>query len=246
MLRKALSSSGDIIEFSTLESRCVYLSNERMKMQYKYIKYCSEKMCSDLIRRGWRRFGDYFSRPSCDNCDKCLSLRIDVNNFDFTKSVRKVLRKNDQTKMIIRKPSVSHEHLKLYEKYHKFMQVKKGWDYYSVNADSYYDLYVKGFSTFGREILYIHDSKLVGVDLVDFLDDGLSAIYFYYDPDYMHLSLGNYSIYKQIEMAKERELKWIYMGYYVKACDSLNYKEKFKPYQILRNHPEFDESDHWE
>jgi arginine-tRNA-protein transferase len=244
-MKKALSSSGDIVEFSTLESKCVYLSNERMKMEYKYIKYCSEKLSSDLIKRGWRRFGDYYSRPNCDACDKCLSLRIDVEKFNFSKSVRKVLAKNRDTKMILRKPSVSVEHLNLYEKYHRYMQIKKGWDYYSVNADSYHDLYAKGFSTFGREILYIRDSKLVGVDLVDFLDDGLSAIYFYYDPDFSKYSLGNYSIYKQIEMAKERELKWIYLGYYVKECDSLNYKINYKPYQILRNNPDLSEVAVW-
>ncbi len=125
------------------------------------------------------------------------------------------------------------------------MQLKKGWDYYNVNSESYYDLYVKGFGIFGREILYIRDSKLVGVDLVDFLDDGLSSIYFYYDPDFSKFSLGNYSIYKQIEMAKERELKWIYLGYYVKECDSLNYKINYKPYEILQNSPNFEQESIW-
>jgi arginine-tRNA-protein transferase len=153
--------------------------------------------------------------------------------------------KNKDTKIIIRKPSVSMEHLNLYEKYHRYMQKKKEWDYYPVNADSYYDLYAKGYSTFGREIIYIRDSKLVGVDLVDFLDDGLSAIYFYYDPDYNKFSLGNFSIYKQIELAKERNLKWIYLGYYVKDCDSLNYKINFSPNEILQNNPELGEAAIW-
>ena len=244
-MKKALSSTGDIVEFSTLESKCVYLPYEKMKMEYKYIKYCSEKLSTDLIRRGWRRFGDYYSRPKCNDCNKCQSLRIDVESFKFTKSVRRVMSKNKDTKIILRKPSVSMEHLNLYEKYHRHMQLKKGWDYYSVNADSYHDLYAKGFSTFGREILYIRDSKLVGVDLVDFLDDGLSAIYFYYDPDYHKLSLGNYSIYKQIELAKERNLKWIYLGYYVKECDSLNYKINYQPYQTLQNSPDCDKEAIW-
>ena len=245
MLQSSLGSGRDIVEFSTLESKCVYLSSELMKMEYKYIKHCSPNLNSNLIQRGWRRFGDYYSRPNCNSCDKCQSLRIDVQRFEFSKSARKILKNNSDTKIIIRKPSVSNEHLNLYEKYHRFMQVKKGWDYYSVNSDSYYDLYVKGFSTFGREILYIRENKLVGVDLVDFLDDGLSAIYFYYDPDFSKFSLGNYSIYKQIEMAKHKELKWIYLGYYVKECDSLNYKINYKPHQILHNNPRFNEATTW-
>lgn len=245
MLRSALSSKSDIVEFSTLESECVYLKDELMKMQYKYIKHSTPSLNAKLISRGWRRFGDYYSRPNCNSCSKCQSLRIDVEKFNFTKSVRKVLSKNLDTKMIIRKPSASKEHLILYEKYHKFMQLKKGWEYYSINLDSYYDLYVKGFGIFGREILYIRDQKLVGVDLVDFLDDGLSSIYFYYDPNFSKFSLGNYSIYKQIEMAKDRELKWIYLGYYVKDCDSLNYKINYKPYEILQNNPNFNEVSIW-
>jgi len=240
-----LSLSSNIIEFSTLESKCVYLSNERMKMEYKYIKSSSQNFNSDLVKRGWRRFGDYYSRPKCDNCNKCISLRIDVENFQFSSSQRKILTKNADTKMIIRKPSVSLEHLKLYDIYHKHMKNKKDWDYYKVNFDSYYDLYVKGFSTFGKEILYIRDSKLVGVDLVDFIDDGLSAIYFYYDPSYSKFSLGNYSLFKQIEIAKEKELPWIYLGYYVKDCGSLNYKLNFKPYQTLQNNPGLKEADIW-
>ncbi len=244
-MKKALSYGGDIVEFSTLESKCVYLSDERMKMEYKYIRQCSPSFCLDLVKRGWRRFGDYYSRPNCNSCNKCLSLRINVNEFKFSKSVRKVFSKNRDTKIVIREPSVSLEHLKLYEKYHKFMQLKKGWDYYSVTADSYYDLYAKGFSTFGKEIIYIRDGKLVGVDLVDFLDDGLSSIYFYYDPDFSKLSLGNYSIYKQIKMAKLENLKWIYLGYYIKDCSSLNYKEKYKPYEILQHNPNLHEDAIW-
>lgn len=244
-MKKTPNSGRDVIEFSTLESRCVYLPNERMKMEYKYITDCSKELGLDLVRRGWRRFGNYFSRPNCGPCNKCLSLRIDVQNFNFSKSIKKVINKNKETKIIIQKPSVSYKHIKLYEKYHRYMQRKKGWDYYNITSSSYYDLYVKGFSTFGREILYYRDDKLIGVDLIDTLDDGISSIYFYYDPSFSKYSLGNYSIYKEIELAKQKDLKWIYLGYYVRDCDSLNYKIKYMPYQILQNLPSLDEEDIW-
>jgi arginine-tRNA-protein transferase len=120
------------------------------------------------------------------------------------------------------------------------MQETKNWEYYPLNEESYADLYAKGFSTYGYEVLYIRDKKLVGVDIVDFLEDGVSSIYFYYDPDYRAYSLGKYSIYKQIEFAKKRDLKWIYIGYSVKDCASLNYKENYKPHQVLKNSPSLD------
>lgn len=245
-MRKVPLVDTDIIEFSTLQSPCVYLKGQKMKMAYKYIKDCSLSLSTKLVQRGWRRFGHYYSRPACDGCKACLSMRIDVNAFVFSKSARRVIKKNEATRVLVRKPTISDEHLNLYEKYHRYMQEKKGWEYYPVNADSYADLYAKGFSSYGYEILYIRDQKLIGVDLVDFLEDGLSAIYFYYDPEYSYLSLGRFSLYKQIEMARERELEWIYLGYYVKECDSLNYKNDYKPNQVLHNEPDLNDPAHWE
>jgi len=244
-MRKSPFRENDIIEFSTLKSRCVYLEDQNMTMQYKYINNCTESLNADLVKRGWRRFGKYFSRPNCESCNACESLRIDVKNFTFSKSQRRLLKKNQDTGILVRKPWVTQDHLRLYEKYHRFMETKKGWDYFEINADSYHDLYIKGFSTFGNEILYYRDHKLIGVDLIDYMDDGISSIYFYYDPDYREFSLGTYSLLKQIEFAKKRELDWIYLGYYVKECESLNYKERYKPYQILQNLPDLNEKFIW-
>ncbi len=245
-MRKVPLVDTDIIEFSTLQSPCVYIKGEQMKMEYKYIKDCSLELSSKLVQRGWRRFGHYYSRPDCGTCSACESMRTDVNAFIFSKSVRRVMKKNEGTRVLVRKPSISQDHLALYEKYHRYMEKKKGWEYYPLTLESYGDLYAKGFSSYGYEILYIRDNKLIGVDLVDFLEDGLSAIYFYYDPDYAHLSLGKFSLYKEIEMAKERDLSWIYLGYYVKECPSLSYKDTYKPNQILRNNPTMDEATLWE
>ena len=184
-MRKVPLVDTDIIEFSTLQSPCVYIKGQEMKMAYKYIKDCSLELSSKLIQRGWRRFGHYYSRPECGGCQACQSMRIDVDAFHFSKSARRVMKKNKQTRVLLRKPSVSQEHLALYEKYHRHMEEKKGWEYYPLTLESYADLYAKGFSSYGYEILYIRDEKLIGVDLVDFLEDGLSAIYFYYDPEYL-------------------------------------------------------------
>jgi len=234
----------DIIEFSTLKTRCAYLHDRQMKMEYKFIKNCPPHINEKLVKRGWRRFGHYFSRPKCENCNECKSLRIDVKNFKPTRSQRRVF-KQKGINFIIKKPSVTKEHLTLYEKYHRHMQKRRGWDYYSVNEDSYTDLYIKGFSSYGKEIQYYYKKRVVAVDLVDFLDDGISANYFYYDPDLAKLSLGVYSLLVQIELAKKKGLLWIYPGYFVKDCQSLNYKASYRPHQVLRNLPEFDEKPIW-
>ncbi len=234
-MNKRVEFSENIIEFSTLETNCVYQSGKRMKMRYKYIKDPPLFINSKLIQDGWRRFGNYFSKPICKDCTDCLSLRIDVKNFRFSKSQRRVFKKNKDTKIIIRRPSITKEHLELYEKYHIYMEEKKGWEYIPITPENYKDLYMEGASFYGKEVLYFIDGKLVGVDLIDFLEDGISAIYFFYDPDYAKYSLGKYSLLKEIEFAKKLDLDWIYLGYAVKNCNSLNYKFEYKPYQILQS-----------
>ena len=233
-MNKRVEFGENIIEFSTLETNCVYQSNKRMKMQYKYIKNPLLSINSKLIENGWRRFGNYFSKPICKRCSDCLSLKIDVKNFKFSKSQRRVFKKNRDTKVLIRKPSITKEHLELYEKYHLYMKQKKGWDYIPITPENYKDLYMEGASFYGKEVLYFIDGNLVGVDLIDFLENGISAIYFFYDPDYSKYSLGKFSLLKEIEFAKKLDLDWIYLGYAVENCDSLNYKFEYKPYKVLQ------------
>lgn len=234
-----------IVEFSTLPAKCAYLKDETMRMEYKFIEDCPSHLSQRLIQRGWRRFGEYYSRPNCQDCNKCLSLRIKADEYRFSKSAKRTIRKNVKTRFLIQKPTLTKSHLNLYEKYHKHMEAKKSWKHYSLSPNSYHELYVSGAMDFGQEVLYFVDEKLVGVDLIDFLDDGISSIYFFYDPDYAYLSLGRFSIYQQILIAQIHKLPYIYLGYYVKECDSLSYKADYKPYEILQGEPSLDELAIW-
>lgn len=234
------------IDFSTLETECVYLKDKRMKMSYKYIKNCPLKFNEELTERGWRRFGEYFSRPECENCNECKSLKIDVANFKLSRSQKRAFKKNKNTKIVIQKPTVTKYHMDIYRKYHKYMEFRKDWKYYPLNVENYKDLYIKGYGEFGKEVLYFIDDKLVGIDLIDMLKDGISSIYFFYDPDFAKYSLGTFSILKQIELAKKLSLSWIYLGYYVEDCNSLNYKAIYKPYKTLLGSPSITENYIWD
>lgn len=233
------------IEFSSLPSNCHYLKNKISTMHYKYIYDCGFELNSNLVKRGWRRFGRYFSRPNCKDCFECKNLRIDVKNFKFSKNARRIINKNKNTKIYIQNPSLSFAHLDIYVKYHKYMQEKRGWQYYPVSAQTYNELYVEGANSYGKEVLYFVDERLIGVDLVDFTDDGISSIYFFYDPEYSYLSLGKYSIYQQILLAKGNDLRYIYLGYYVENCQSLKYKAEYKPHELLIGLPELNENVFW-
>ena len=234
-----------LTQFTTLEEQCSYLSDKMQRIHYKYIDECSNKYQNRLVKRGWRRFGQLFLRPNCDGCSECKSIKIDVKNYEFSKSARRVIRKNANTQIVIQKPEVTQEHIKLYNKFHAHQSKKKGWKHRTIEEDHYFNSFVDGANDFGKEVLYFSDKKLIGVDLIDMVDDGISSIYFFYDPDFAYLSLGNFSLYIQINMAMELNLKWIYLGYYVKECDSLNYKDKFKPYLTLQGDPTIKEKAIW-
>ena len=227
----------NLLRESMGEDKCSYLPNTQQTTHYKIIDNCSSQNCEALIDRGWRRFGAMFFRPICQECEKCESFKIDVDHFEFSKSQRRILRKNTQTKMYIQKPQVTSEHLALFEKYHLHMKDKRAWAHEETDAKHYYASFVHGHGNFGYEILYYIEDKLVGIDLVDILEKGISSIYFYYDPDYEKHSLGTYSMLQQIQLAKKNKLAWIYMGYYVQGCQSLEYKSRYTPYHVLKGRP---------
>jgi len=231
-------------EFLT-NDKCSYLSDKNQTTHYKVIENCSTLQCQELIERGYRRFGKMYFRPICSTCDECKSIKIDVDNFTLSKSQRRVIKKASKIKSYVQRPTISKTHIELFEKYHLYMRDKKGWEYTPVTPDGYFSSFVDAYHEFGYEVLYFDGDKLIGVDLIDILDDGVSSIYFYYDPDYMEYSLGKLSLYNQILFAKEFQKKWIYLGYYVEDCPSLAYKSHYKPYLTLKGKPDITENYEW-
>jgi arginine-tRNA-protein transferase len=234
-----------VLKECALDESCAYLQGLEQTTHYKIIESCTTEQCEALIERGWRRFGNMFFRPICSGCTACESIKIDVKNFRFSKSARRIIRKNSGLAIRIQRPTITHEHLDLFRRYHDYMEERKGWENQPVNARNYYMSFVHGYNDFGYEVLYFDHDKLIAVDLIDLLPDGISSIYFYYDPDYASCSLGKYSLYRQIMLAQKRSLSWIYLGYYVEACPSLSYKKEYRPFHMLRSRPREDEEPDW-
>ena len=232
-------------DFCMLDYDCAYLPNKTVRMNYKHIEKATQKYNTALIHRGWRRFGSYYFHPICNGCNECKSLRINVNEFKLSKSQKKSIKRNRDTEIIIQKPSLTQAHLDLYNRYHAFKHQKDDWSHRNISPREYKENFVEGAHEFGKEVLYIQDGKIIGVDLIDILDDGISSIYFYYDPDFPRLSLGVYSLLYQIELAKILELDWIYLGYWVDGCKAFAYKSNFQPQELLNDFPPIDEIAFW-
>lgn len=234
------------IEFVEENRDCSYFDNENSDIRYRYLHNCTKEDYQNMLEHGWRRFGKMHFVPECKNCTKCVSMRIDVANYKFSRSEKRVFRKNLDTKLYIQTPSLTLDHLRLYDKYHSHMSEKKKWSYTPIEPSEYDRSYVQGKTDYTKEFLYVRDDKLIGVALVDMLPKSISAIYCFYDHDYEDLSIGKFSILAQIKIAKELNVPYIYLGYWIDKHSSMGYKEAYSPFEILKNRASLEEETIWE
>ena len=215
-------------------SRCGYLPDREWSLEYEMIADLSAIEYQQRMLTGWRRFGNMLFRPQCDGCRACRSLRVDAARFVPNRSQRRALKLNaGQVQIKIGVPAVSRARLQLYDRYHAFQADFKSWPLHPAkDAASYRESFVHN-PDFTEEWNYYLDGQLIGVGYVDDLPTGLSAIYFFYDPDQRERSLGTYNVLAVIAEAARRGRPFVYLGYHVAGCRSLAYKANFRPHQIL-------------
>lgn len=214
-------------------------------MHYRFIEDCDVETYQAMLARGWRRFGQVFFRPICAACHECRSLRVDVEAFAPNRSMRRTLQQNRDLEIILQPPSLTGAHLGLYERYHADMAVRRGWREKDESPLDYYMTFIEGHQDFGRELLFLLGDRLVCVALVDVLPRAISAVYCFYDPQLRSRSLGVQSVLTEIELARERSLPYVYLGYWVADNVSMRYKARYRPHELLEGRPGFEEEPKW-
>jgi arginine-tRNA-protein transferase len=222
-----------IFRFVAPPSRCGYLPQQTWRLEYEQFAAISPAEYMERMRDGWRRFGDMLFRPQCPRCTACQSIRVLVDRFRPNRSQRRTHKLNEGAVQVrIGTPAVGRDKLELYDRYHAHQSEEKGWPFHEPkDAEDYVRSFVENpFPT--QEWCYYLDSKLIGVGYVDDLPDGLSAIYFFYDPDERGRSLGTWNVLNIIEYARSRRIAHVYLGYFVSGCRSMAYKARFLPNQV--------------
>lgn len=216
--------------FLSAPDECSYLPNERAQLRYELAPSLTSTDYMTRLREGWRRFGPIMFRNECPTCRKCQSLRVPVGTFRPSASQRRAWSKNSgDVRITIDTPSSSPEKVDLFRRFHRHGHQTKGW-----SADPGHDLRLFTSNPFPtEEWSYYIGERLVAVGYTDVLPEGLSAIYFFHDPDEGKRSLGTFNVLNAIEVARARRLPHVYLGYYVKGCRSLEYKERFQPNESL-------------
>ncbi len=219
--------------FLTLPHECGYLpGREAVSLVVEPGTGVERPLYSRLVLRGFRRSGNLVYRPHCNACSACVSLRVNAPAFRPSRSQRRLWRRNEDLRCEWRAPVCDEEHFQLYARYLAGRHAGGGMD--SPTPESYRNFL---FAT-GLETVFL-DCRLAGrlvcVAVVDVLDDGLSAVYTFFDPDLAQRGLGIYAIMQGIAEARARGLEWMYLGYWIDACRRMNYKNRFRPYQLYRN-----------
>lgn len=215
---------------------CSYLPDETASLEYRYLLDIAPAEFEAMLARGWRRQGACFFRPGCPRCTKCRSLRVDAAAFSPNKGQRRCLKKNEGVRLVVRKPSLTREHLDVFNAYHADMHLRRGWSREHTTAEEYARTFLAGHFEFAQEFLYLRGSELVGVGLVDVTPGALSSIYFYHRPHWRPLGPGTFSALKELEYAKQTGRRWLYLGYWIAENASMSYKNRFTPHEILERY----------
>lgn len=236
----------DLIRFVTEPSSCPYLPEESAQLEYRVPAQLNSELLEQLIQRGWRRFGNYVFRPQCKMCQQCRPLRIVLDEFRPSKSQRRNLRRNQHVDVQVFRPGVTDEHIELFNAYHRDMSDRRQWPGNTTSFQDYYESFIGGQYEFAHEFQYRLDGRLIGVGMVDVLSEGLSSAYFYHDPVWRKLGPGTFSILTEIEWAKAHSLKYAYLGYWIRENQSMAYKARFGPHELLEVCVDTGETPNWQ
>lgn len=236
----------ELLHFIESPRECSYLQRETASLEIRGVAAMDPAEYAGLLGRGYRRFGWQVFRPACPNCAKCRSIRIPVRAFEPNGSERRVLRRNAHIRAELHPLFVTEAHIALYNAWHGCMHQHRGWPLQQITFDAYRSEFLSGASDSGRQWLYFNRERLVGVALMDEVPGAISLVYFFYDPGWRAGSPGTFSILNQLLYAKSSGLDFAYLGYWIEECQSMSYKGRFHPREILARYPGEGESPVWE
>lgn len=185
---------------------------------------------SRLVRLGFRRSGHYTYRPQCLACAECIPVRIDCANFSANRSQQRTWKKNIELTAIPRGLAFDPEHYDLYRRYQGNRHKGGGMD---LDDEEQYERFLLNSNVATQLIEFRAGDELRMVSVIDVLEDGLSSVYTFFDPQFPSHGLGTFNILWQIALCNSLELPYLYLGYWIADSRKMAYKIRFQPIQML-------------
>jgi len=228
--------------YLTAPSPCPYLPGREERKVFTHLVGERAPELNDLLTHGgFRRSQSIAYRPACETCRACVSVRVVVEDFRPTRSMRRVSERNSDLVAEMRVPVPTSEQYSVFRGYLDSRHRDGGMadmtvlDYAMMVEDSHVETRIVEFRQRGPDsrISGRGNGPLLGVALTDVLSDGLSMVYSFFDPDAGARSLGTFIILDHIARARRLGLPYVYLGYWVKGSKKMDYKGRFLPQERL-------------
>ncbi|PKO46231.1 MAG: arginyltransferase [Betaproteobacteria bacterium HGW-Betaproteobacteria-22] len=226
--------------YATTAYRCGYLQHQLAQSLIATPQHLvNAEIYSSLIQQGFRRSGKFAYRPHCESCRACIPVRIVTNEFHCNRSQKRAFRQHKTLTTSIIPVGFYEAHYALYAAYQKSRHEEPPDDAQpktQVNEIEQYQSFLCQTNVESVMVEFRENGALKMVSVIDIVQDGISAVYTFYDTSNKKASYGTYNVLWQIEWAKSLGLPYVYLGYWIKDSKKMAYKQNFQPQEQLVDH----------